>query len=854
MLSDEQLFPYANKDIELVCGSLLTVRDGTIQVIHLTVKEFLGDTEAWTDPPDPYTQLLVDPSSANLQLTLVSLKYISQKLAEPLVDPDGSERLSEKMDELRAMKLSDRLKQSPFTEYASFDWLIHLVDCEGVSGDIIVEAFQGAFDSKATFCWIEMCLTLDRSSFHRICLGLGNIIEWADDNMQYAPRSINKYTYLKNWCSTILHVIDDMGSALHPEDIYFLDFSEAFRSNGLGRTYDNHGHFVAREIRTFFGDSQSHLAVQAHTSPRKPLQLRTASSRFGIFIYDHTRRVLITADDLDKDNHEVLHVQDVKTGRRLPSVVDLEESFSGRIASSTMSNDGKYLGIVYVGRFGNENILTSIWQIDFNLEFKKSMRSGSWARKVLSIQSNKNACVDAPIVYGDDEYFYSPVGRIHPASSTVDPFPFLVPRVAYGIWDSMVLDRAYFSTKGDLFVQDTSTGHNPLNPAPVTRYSIQEPESREHHLLLKARLSAVSPTGRYLIFFYNGREEIRFDLYDTTSKESFSVPHIKCKPKYKPKYCVFKFSEDENRVFCFASNDREAGEGLELEALVMDLGGNTPRVRGYGKCISSIHRVSGIRRFSSGNISICDDEDMAWLVTVQGEVDSVDLSTPEILFPKGLMVTEDFPHRYSHISWDGMSLNMLHCEKTKTYVRKFNLSMPEQAARRFDLGGEFDWSVWIQFSQTGSILLNGMNLYHLPDMNMNTNLNDNEYEDQSIAIDPILVAPLLTEWKASMGRMNFDVRIWHDMGPVAYVSWYLYETGLSLYRVHLDIPSSVQLDIPPFIYMNNFSLEFHPSLPLALLSHCNPDKNELIVKTLDLIDLNIKSVQMNKDIHEAIDK
>lgn len=847
MLSDEQLFPYANKDIELVCGSLLTVRDGTIQVIHLTVKEFLGDTEAWTDPPDSYTQLLVDPSSANLQLTLVSLKYISQKLAEPLVDPDASERLSEKTDELRAMKLSDRLKQSPFAEYASFDWLIHLVDCEGFSGDIIVEAFQGAFDSKATFCWIEMCLTLDRSSFHRICLGLGNVIEWADDNMQYAPRSINQYTYLKNWCSTILHVIDDMGSALHPEDIYFLDFSEAFRSNGLGRTYDDHGHFVAREIRTFFGDSQSHLAVQAHTSSRNPLQPRTASSELGIFIYDHTRQVFITADKYLEHNHEVLHVQDVKTGRRLPSVIDPEESFSGYITSSTMSHDGKYLGIVYVKFFrsGNRNILTSIWQIDFNLEFKKSMRSGSWARKVLSVQLNAEACVYAPIVYGDDEYFYSPVGRIHPASSTVDPFPSLVPKMDTRVlMDPDRTERAYFSTKGDLFVQDPEDSQGS-----VIRYLIQEPESREHHLLLKARLIAVSPIGCYLIFFYDDREEIRFDLYDTTSKESFSVPHIKCKPEY----CVFKFSEDENRVFCFASNDREAGEGLELEALVMDLGGNTPRVRGYGKCISSIRRVTFIRRFSSGNISICDDEDMAWLVTIEGEVYSVDLSTPEILFPNGLMVTEDFPHHHSQISKDGTSLNMLHYEKTQAYVRKFNLSMPEQAARRFDLGGEFNWLAWKEFSQDGSILLNGMNLYHLPNMNMNMN-DDNEYEDQLIAIEPILVAPPLDNLSGFRvwPRRDFRVWIWHDKDPVAYVSWYHDEAGLSLYRVHLDIPSSVQLDIPPFIHMTNFSLEFHPSLPLALLSYRNPDKNELIVKTLDLIDLNIKSVQIHKGVLEAI--
>lgn len=832
--------------MELVCGSLLTVRDGTIQVIHLTVKEFLGDKEAWTNSADSYTQLLVDPSSASLQLTLVSLKYISQKLTEPLVDPDAREIFQDKMDQFRAMRLNDRLEQSSFTEYASFNWLTHMVDCEGVSGDQIVEAFQSAFDSKATFCWIEMCLTLDPSSFHRIRVVLEHIIEWADLNVQYAPRSINQYTFLKNWCSTIPHVIDDMGSVLRPQDIYFMDFSETFRSNGLGRVFDNHGHFVAREVRTFFDESQSHLSVQAHTSPINPLQLRVASSgSLGFFIYDHTRHVFITADDRVKNGHEFLHIQDAKTGRRLPPVIDLEALRLGEVRSSTMSNDGKYLGIVY--DVYPASIGTSIWQIDSNLDFKKRMRSGSWARKVFSKELKFAAGVGASIVYGDDGYIYSPVGRIHLASDTVAPIPFLFPTMGYtGIndtWYREGRDCAYFSTKGDCFVQDTEDSQGS-----VIRYSIQEPESREHHLMLKTRLSAVSPTGRYLISVPDDREEIGFRLYDTTSKESFSVPHIQC-PREDH---VFKFSEDENRVFCFGNSGVGIGDGLE--ALVMDLGGNTPRVRSYGKSNRWIHPASR-------NLSICDDKDKAWIHTKEREVYEVDLSTPKIDFPKGFTMTEDFPYCESDISTDGMSLLMVRFGKTKAYMQKFNLSMPEQAARRFDLGGEFDGSAGIKFSQNqdGSILLNGMNLYHLPNMKRNLNMNDdNQYEDQSIAIEPILVAPPPDDFEGFINQKSIprSYRVWikHDKDPVAYVCWYHDETGLSLYRVHLDIPSSFQLDIPPFIHMTNFCFNFHPSLPLAVLSYRKSSENRLIVKTLDLNDLNIKSVQIYEGIHEAIER
>lgn len=753
----------------------------------------------------------MDPTSASLQITLVSLEYISQKLTKPMVDLDKFDRMRLKD---RRMKLEDRLKQSPFTEYASFNWLVHFIDCEGVSGCKIFEAFQSAFDSKATFCWIEMCLTLDRNSFQRIRVGLEDIIEWADDAMQYAPGFVHQYKFLRNWCSTILCVVNEISHGPHPAEIHLLDFSETFRSNGLGETYNNHGHFAAREIKTFF-DDQSPLRVQANTSPINPLQLRTArTGSLGLFIYDHTRHVFITAERQTETHREILHVQDVKTGRRLPPVID-PERFWGYIRSSTMSKDGKYLAIVYGYSSREGRIKTSIWQIDSELDFKKRTRSGSWASKVFSKELPSEACVDVSVVFGDDEYIYSPVGRVHLATSIVTPFPQIFLTGTNGILTQ------YFSTKGDFFVQQNED-------RTVVRYSVQEPECREHYSTPKTRLREVSPTGRYLLLSHEDTSPSTWFLYDTTSNESFNVPRTDGRVFGD----VFKFSADGNRLFYFSSSS--CGMHERLKTLAMDLGGNTARVRSYGKCDAWI----GDGIILSRNLSICHREEIAWLATAAGDFYPVDLSTPEIVFPKGLMENQDFPRHYSAISRDGMSLSVLHYGSSKAYIQKFNLNKPEQPARRLDLAcNELkDGYDSIEFSHDASMLVCDMNLYHLPK------------EDQlpiPIAVEPILLGP-----RGQIGEgLATIVSIKNDEGPIVYVSRYGDDMPLSLYRVDLIIRSSVQLDIPRFNRVGTFSdLKFHPSLPLVLVGFYNSDKKkeDLI---LDLNDLNIRSVEITQGLH-----
>ena len=106
---DTLLFEYADKDVELVCGSLVTVRQGTLQTIHLTVKEFLTSTHGPTY--STYSDLLVDPAKASSHLTLVCLKCIQDNCNESMVDlAPGIARLDIKLDDEVVMQ---RQRQVP---------------------------------------------------------------------------------------------------------------------------------------------------------------------------------------------------------------------------------------------------------------------------------------------------------------------------------------------------------------------------------------------------------------------------------------------------------------------------------------------------------------------------------------------------------------------------------------------------------------------------------------------------------------------------------------------------------------------------------------------------------------------
>lgn len=847
-ITGEQSFQYAEKEIEKACGSLLTSHEGTIQVIHLTVKEFMMNVTSRTN--NSYKQLLVDPAAASLQLSLVSLNYISQRLTTPIVDLDAK---TNRMDlELDRVRLQDRLEQNPFMEYASFNWLLHSIDHTGDSGDEIATAIRTTFDSSATFYWIEACLLLDSSSFlHRIRLGLEDLIDWATGEKARAPPgSADLYQFLSNWCSVVICVVKVYGEGIEklPWDVFILDMRKIFFSNGLGNLYNNHGSFETREPITFFHDDHSEISqdVSFHLQT-KPV------GHLTLFIYDHIRKVFFEATNW---NDGTLFVQDSKTGRSLPPIVD-PERVSRKIISYVMSKDGEYLGILDVDTEYKitRTIRISIWKLDSKIEFTIKTRCENWASKIFEEKSIWIGEASPAIVYRDDGYFHSPIGRIQPTTGDFLPLP---PEISSNIdalnsvGGGMTLSLC-FGAKGEVFVLKGKGKNTTLEMR-----SLQEPFVVKNCSPIEATTILDvkgSSTGRYLLLQsllddYKGGW--LYSMYDTMSRETFAVyqenygaigfsHRAVCSgifpSRRRHSTPCFEFSKDDCRLFCMALQE----DPRRIRAVVFALNGKEPRTFSHG-----LFEFDGQNELETALehgvvIDVCSDENTAWIAE-DGRLYQMDLGPSKVKFPQDWL--KDFQREHFRISSDGTRLSVLHYGDSKAQIQTFNLNTPGKPVRCLDL----DWphcesyDLPIAFSKDLSVLLCGKNLFHLA-------------AEDRLASKSFPVFSLGPGSKFSqilyMGRYDYEptdgihIFISDENPSTAYIAFFVDEVdqGLSIYKVDMSSRCSAQVDISGIDTL--YAAMLHPSLPLMLLVHDELHLGKRIISTLDLRNMNVKCLQIS---------
>ena len=194
-------FPYSDKDIELVCGSLVIVRNETLQVVHLTVKQFVN-----LESSRITLRVLAETKDANLKLTLVCLNFLKHKCTKPISELAPNRRVEAEEDELDLLLLRSR---APFLEYACFSWLIHLMDCISTEALQLCKTLYSTFNSPSTFGWIESCIALQPGNIRLLQLGLDDVRDWinslqSDGKLADDPN----FSFVSDWCTAIEQVLD----------------------------------------------------------------------------------------------------------------------------------------------------------------------------------------------------------------------------------------------------------------------------------------------------------------------------------------------------------------------------------------------------------------------------------------------------------------------------------------------------------------------------------------------------------------------------------------------------------------------------------------------------------------------
>ena len=685
---DVLLFEYADKDIELVCGSLVTVRQGTLQVIHLTVKEFLTSTHGPNH--STYSDLLVDPAKASLHLTLTCLKCIKNSCNESIVDLDLEiARLDIRLDNEAVIQ---RQRQAPLAEYACLTWMMHLTDCDGVQMIGVSQAFQETFDSPSTFYWVEACMAFQPDSVLRLLAGLEEAIEHvsglSSDNW---PEGEVSCIFFADWCYALRSVLEGYGSILshRPWEVHSLDIETSFSS--IRQFYKQFGKTSRRDttvrINRYRSPRPCRPETQAHNRLQQDVQ-RSNTLNTSIFLIHDERRKLYFWGERNIDlNNARLFVQNAITGQRLPPAVKLdgESGREGSVISYGLSPSGEYIVIVYWTGAKNTGLLDGpgialIWHINEDMRFKRRMRSEPWAKGVFSHPCKIGLFepTTTKVAFRDGGYCLTLSGEIHLASGSRRP---LLDHLSNGsVSDESTVLGSFYSQNGKyLFISEmTYDGIDSIYRAMRVALSAESSEYLCSWKDSSRRLVEVSPSGRFLVLsaahdsLPTGIKDEFLVLYDVDTSETVQLPFDEQLDSFAAKY---QFVKNEMELIVFFSCQIHGQHAMNV--LVWSDLQSHPFLRSHGK-------LKLIDILAPHQIHVNDDESSALVVLESRVIQRVEFHT-QVTFPDAPDVNGGYPCTFSQVSKDGIRWAQLKYGQDRAQLQMTNVSATGGPIHKLDL-------------------------------------------------------------------------------------------------------------------------------------------------------------------------
>lgn len=852
LLSTGGSFPYSDKDIELVCGSLVTVRNETLQVVHLTVKEFIKAPSGLTT-----LRLLADTKGASLQLTLVCLSFLRHECAEPIA------KISQKRP------IGARRSKRPFLEYACFSWLSHLTDCTSPEALEVSRSVYRTFDSPSTFGWIESCIALAREagSVTRLRMGLEDVRDWFENlQLDRGVAEGSSFSFVSNWCATMEQVLEEYSPVMkkRTDEVYYLDFASAFAAHGLSDTYEKFGGLARREKCTRFPTNNVPSLARKKVPPNlrlqhsERLQLLSNGRRLSpsLFVHEPNREIFIWSYDYLPDSEEVLFAQSATSGRRLLPVGDPDTEQRSKIKSFAISKDGRYLGIVSVGSdyIKARALLISIWEIEVTPDFTRRMQASSWARivhrSIIDEPSIAQLWSNPCIAFDHDGLCFTPNGLVRTALGAIsfdpdDIFQRLSARNDHCNLDSQC---AFYSGNGKfLFLLSRTT---------ITKYAFpclevhfQRPRSYNEQEFLMA-----SPSGRYLAFLDCDQDstasnrdcdqdsmasDLDFDqpvtlLVDTLLGNTMILPYSAGQEQRKEEdgYALY-FSVDEREVFACYLNDFAGSKQLTISCYAGLP--NQARLRASGKCVCDPIDLSV-------GLHVSSDHKTARLLTYSGAIQQIGLGDEIEFF--------DAPDETSvsyFLSKDGTRWASVYDGINKAQIQIRKVLDPDETPPCIELQRTSslsdEWSKFVAMSMDLSILVLDGDIYRI---------GDSKIGQVSIAPQTFELPKELTFSQSDQGMQPICL-VDSSNSYVAYAKrnqrpgyHVMHPDAFALFRINLDETSSPRLQPSLPEDMFDISLQFHPSFPLLIVGFGLISEVRFHVVIIDLNTMTMGAVEIEQ--------
>lgn len=817
LLSVDGSFPYSDKDIELVCGSLVAVRNDTLQVVHLTVKEYIKSS------PGPTTlRLLKETKCASCQLTLACLNFLKHKCAEPMAELFPERPIGTEEDELDRSLLRS---ESPFLEYACFSWLNHLLECTSIDALEVSRSVFSTFSSPSTFGWIESCLVLQPDSVDRLLVGLEDVHDWIDDlqSMGIQPEE-SDFLLVWKWCATMEQVLEEYSPVIkmRTAEVYYLDLALAFATHELPGLYEKYGSLIKREKCSRFPiDRNPRPARKKAPSNRQLHQTSGALPEWlGLLVYEANRDIFIWSNLLAENHQRVLFAQSASNGKRLPPVIaprswqDLGPNTI--IHDYAMSKDCRYLAIVYShpnGPIKSTLMSISIWEIEVNLDFTRRMQASSWARTVHQLLIDEPSVTRSwskpCVTFDHNGLCLIPNGLVRTTSDAISftPDNLLGRLLAIHGHGNLYDQCVFYGGNGEFLFVDFETT--------LTKYSIAGLEILFQMSLSdrKKSVSMASPSGRYLAFVARDQGLTMSDvsntqketlLVDTLLGETVVLPHS-ADSEYMESDYVLHFSTDETEVSALYI-------GSDNLSVCCYVGlPNEIRLRASEKCVSDPLRLP---------IGLCvsSDHETATLLTESGEIQRIGLGD-EIKFLDIPDKATEYPSRSDFLSQDGSRWASVYHDNEKAQLHIHTLLNPDETPRCTELqrtaSVSADFTTFVAMSMDLSLLVLDGDIYRVGA----SKLGQLEIFSQSVKLpNELEVRHRVREFRlprcfvdstnSFVAHLKPDLRLERVPNrPDVLALFHIKSIETSSSQVHPSLPEDM-FDLCP---------QFHPSLPLLIL-------------------------------------
>ncbi|KAI9166477.1 Vegetative incompatibility protein [Paramyrothecium foliicola] len=386
ILFESSQFPYSEKDVEIMCGSLVVFRDGQLLAAHCSIRSYLRN---FTGNIGTGSSLLPSSSQISLDLATVCVGYIAEHSPCVLTQSTAGVHSGS----------GDKAKNGGgFMDYACLYWLFHALDCPITYRNELARLLASRFtQTETTRSWLQRSFLLDKRGLWRLVIGTEELLASLVERRELSG-AVAEVAQLCDWCTSMLKYLKDYGGAFkeHP---YLLQTLELGKITTQGGSKSNQSaQLPQRHEVEITLPGLSKMAAEDPDFQRTHLGYGVGShfnlwkSKLGFLVYDNNQGLLLSGEadtgPVGSQDSEWLYAQDAETGKRLPPVVKgLNETFftvlrGGSVVTTRISKDGRYFVIAYDHFF-------SVWVIERNVMglrgsgVSRRLEADNWATRLI---------------------------------------------------------------------------------------------------------------------------------------------------------------------------------------------------------------------------------------------------------------------------------------------------------------------------------------------------------------------------------------------------------------------------------------------------------------------------------------